>query len=318
MFDSAMFIDVLLLLLGLGLVGKGGGVFVDSSIEFARRFRIPRIVVGGTIVSLATTMPETVVSVTASLMGDSGIAVGNAVGSAIANIGLIVGTVALITRVAVERDLFNRRARFMVAAAVLAVVLLWPLELSRWGGWLLLAVAAAYLVVDLVRLTHGPEEVNDARQGVAPSTTLRLITVFLFGAALVLLGSRLLVTSGVQLATAIGIPSAVIGLSIVAVGTSLPELVTGIVAARKGVPDLSIGNILGANVLNLSLILGLVSVIHPAELSPLTRNYSFPWLLIFVFSIVVMLRRDGTLVTREGSILLAAYVTYLLGLAFLI
>lgn len=310
-----MLVDVALLLLGIGFVGKGGGLFVDASLDISLRFRIPRIVVGGTVVSLATTMPEVAVSVTASAMGDSGIAIGNAVGSTIANIGLIVAAVALMTPIVVEPDLFNSRARWMLVAAVLVIVLAWSLAISRVGGLILLSFAAAYLISDLVRILRQPGEADDTHESDESRSSAKMAGTFLLGAALVLMGSRLLVESGVVVAGALGVPSAVIGLSVVAVGTSVPELVTGIVAARKGVPDLSLGNILGANVLNLALVTGLVAIINPLTLSAFTRNYAFPWLLVFVGLIIVILRKDGTLRIRHGSILLAAYVLYICGLA---
>jgi cation:H+ antiporter len=134
---------------------------------------------------------------------------------------------------------------------------------------------------------------------------------------MVILGSRLLVTSGVSIATALGIPSVIIGLSIVAIGTSLPELVTGLTAARKGVPDLSIGNIVGANVLNLALVIGLSSLIHPLTLTRFTQLYSFPWLIIFICSMIWMFRPGSLVGRREGIILLSLYVAYIAGLVII-
>jgi len=148
-------------------------------------------------------------------------------------------------------------------------------------------------------------------------SSARSLVLFILGASFVIVGSRLLVKSGIAIATALGIPSVIIGLSIIAIGTSLPELVTGIVSVRKGVPDLSIGNILGANVLNLAMITGLASVIHPLTLTQFTRAYSFPWLMVFVVVVILMLRKDGTLVTREGGVLLTLYVLYIAGLVVL-
>lgn len=309
-----MLVDIALLLLGLLLVGQGGQLFVNASLDIARCFRIPRIVIGSTLVSLATTVPEAIVSLTASAMGDSELAIGNAVGSTIANIGLIIATVALIKRVTVEPDAFNSRARWMLAATVLLIALSWSLAMSRGVGLILLSVAVAYLVSDLVRIVHQSRETNDRSATNEGTTSAKMAGAFLLGAALVLMGSRLLVESGVAIASVLGVPSAVVGLSVIALGTSLPELVTGVVAARKGVPDLALGNILGANVLNLALISGLAAIINPVTLGAFTRNYAFPWLLIFVVLIITMLRKDGTLLFREGAILLGAYVLYLCGL----
>ena len=313
-----MFTDILLIAVGFALVAKGGDLFVDSSIQIGRALRIPRFVIGGTLVSLATTAPELVVSATASWMGDSGIALGNAVGSCICNIGLIVGTVALIMPVEVDRADFIRRAAWMVAGGVLVVAFSWDRSLERVYGVLLLAGAAAYLIWDLAgilraRRRAGPETAEaDAAEGLGGA-----VGWFAVGGAFVLLGSRLLVTSGQELATALGVPSAIIGFSIIAIGTSVPELVTGVTAARKGVPDLSLGNILGANVLNLFLIVGLSGTIQPLALDPFSQRYGFPWLGIFFLAIVGAVLRFGLVRRGAGIALLMLYGLYFVGLVSL-
>ena len=314
-----MLYDILLLLLGLILIAKGGDLFVDSSVHMARAMHVPRIVIGGTLVALATTTPELVVSATASVLGDSGIALGNAIGSCIANIGLIIGTVAVISTVAVSPEDFRRRAWWMTSAAVLVILFSWDRELGRLPAWLLLAYAAAYLYADYRRIrdrqshSFAVAEVADAEE--SDGALGRSIVLFLVGASLILVGSRLLVTSGIALANALGVPSIIIGLSVVAIGTSLPELVTGVASARKGVPDLAIGNILGANLLNLGLIVGLSGVIRPLSVSRFTQLYSYPWLMVFILAAVVLIGRTGTLARREGLFLLSLYVVYIAGLA---
>ncbi|MDH3443633.1 MAG: calcium/sodium antiporter [Deltaproteobacteria bacterium] len=308
--------DIVLLVIGLLLVCKGGDYFVDSSVDIARALGIPRIVIGGTIVSIATTTPELTVSAMASWMGDSGIAIGNAVGSAIANIGLIVGCVACITPVSVDEGDFRRRSYWMIVSAILVVVFSWTRYLNPLLGAVLLLISAAYLFVDYwnIRQRKLNRTEGETQDPETERVSTKSIVMFAIGIAMVIFGSRLLVTSGVSLATALGIPSVIIGLSIVAVGTSLPELVTGVTAARKGVPDLSIGNIVGANVLNLALIIGASSLIHPLSLSYFTQWYSFPWLFIFVTAMVLMFR-GGNLVGKKGGVaLLILYALYILGL----
>ena len=309
-----MLVDVLLIAAGFALVAKGGDLFVDSSIRIGRALRIPRFVIGGTLVSLATTAPELVVSATAATLGDSGIALGNAVGSCICNIGLIVGTVALIMPVEVEKADFVRRAAWMVGAGLLVVGFSWDLTLDRVYGLVLLALAAAYLVWDLVGILRSrrasAEEAADADGGLAGA-----VGWFAVGGACVLAGSRLLVDSGRGLAEAFGVPSAIIGFSVIAIGTSLPELVTGVTAARKGAPDLSLGNIVGANVLNLLLIVGLSGTIQPLALDPFSQRYGFPWLGIFFLTIVGVVLKVGLVRRAAGIALLILYALYTIGLA---
>ena len=310
-----MLYDILLIAVGFALVAKGGDLFVDSSIHIGRALRIPRFVIGGTLVSLATTAPELVVSATAATMGDSGIALGNAVGSCICNIGLIVGVVALIMPVQVDRPDFTWRAGWMVAGALLVVGFSWDLTMERGYGVVLLALAAAYLAWDLLGILRSRRESGaEAQDADATSGLAKSVGWFAVGGVCVLAGSRLLVMSGQGLAEALGVPSAIIGFSVIAIGTSVPELVTGVTAARKGVPDLSLGNIIGANVLNLFLIVGLSGTIQPLVLEPFSQWYGFAWLGIFVLAIVGVVLKNGVVRRAAGIGLLILYALYTIGL----
>ena len=309
-----MLLDVVLITLALALIAKGGELFVDSSVHIGRTLHISRFVIGGTLVSLATTTPELVVSATASTLGDSGLALGNAVGSCICNIGLIVGTVALLTPVTVDWRDFANRAAWMSAAGMLVVAFSWDRTMSRPLGLVLLVLALAYLFSDYRAIRRMRFRRDRTTADGEDESLTRSILLFALGAGLIIVGSRFLVTSGQNLAAALGVPSAIIGFSVVAVGTSLPELVTGVTAARKGVPDLSLGNIIGANVLNLFLVVGLSSAIHPLSLDPFTQWYAFPWLAIFFGGIIMLIRRNDRVGPRAGAGLLMLYVLYVLGL----
>jgi len=312
-----MLLDILLLILGLFLVIKGGDLFVDESVHIARHFGVPRIVVGGTLVSLATTMPELVVSATASMMGDSGIALGNAVGSTVANIGLVAGIAALISGFRIEVRDFRIRSTWMLASAILVILFSLTLHVNRFYGYLLLGVSLCYLFMDYLRIKKARAQVPaklDEKEG---EPMQKSFVVFAFGAALVVVGSRLLVSSGIGIATALGIPSVVIGLTVIAVGTSLPELVTAISSARKGVADLAIGNVIGANVLNLAMITGTAAVIRPLVLTRFTQCYSFSWMMVFVVLIMAFLFQKGEMKRKQGVILVSLYAIYTLGLIIL-
>ena len=313
-----MLLDVVLITIALALIAKGGDLFVDSSVHIGGTLHIPRFVIGGTLVSLATTTPELVVSATASALGDSGIALGNAVGSCVCNIGLIIGTVALLTPITVDWRDFANRAAWMSAAGVLVVAFSWDRTMSRPLGLVLLVLALAYLFWDYraIRRIRFRRE-RTAAEVEAEESLTRSVLVFALGAGLIIVGSRFLVTSGQNLAAALGVPSAIIGFSVVAVGTSLPELVTGVSAALKGVPDLSLGNIIGANVLNLLLVVGLSGAIQPLSIDPFTQWYAFPWLAIFFTGIIVLIRRNSLVGPRAGAGLLTLYALYVLGLVVL-
>ena len=312
-----MIFDIGVLMIAFALVAKGGGMFVDSSVQIASTLRVPRLIIGGTLVSLATTIPELVVSVTASYLGDSGIALGNAVGSAIVDMGLVMGTVALIIPVIVDRAVFRRRAWWVRIAALLLVIVSWNQFIGRLPALGLFIFSCLYLFADyrfIKRKQNQESNSIDEAPSTKGSSNINIAVRFILGAALVVVGSRLLLDSGTSLAADLGVPSALIGFSVVAVGTSLPELVTGISAARKGVPDLSVGNVLGANLLNIAMIVGLAGTIRPLILEPFVQWYAYPWLFVFIAALGLTLGRSGTLDRKGGLILIALYVLYLMGL----
>lgn len=308
-----MFYSFLLILLALALLAKGGDLFVDSSLDIGRLLNVPRFVIGGTLVSVATTIPELVVSTLASSAGDTGIALGNAVGSSICNVGLIVGTVALLTPIRVDRLDFLRRVLWMVLAAVLVVIFTVDRTLTRTPALVLLVGGFFYLAWDYfgIRLQQTASYTD------APGDFdgfFRAVLRFGFGLILIVGGSWLLVDNGQDLAVALGVPSAIIGLSLVAIGTSLPELVTGISSARKGVPDLSLGNIIGANTLNLFIVVGAAGMVSPLKLDYFTQSYSYIWLGIFFAAVTGLAVRTGRVHRRSGLFLLVLFVVYVAGL----
>jgi cation:H+ antiporter len=311
-----MLINLGLFALGLFLVLNGGDFFVDSSTTIASRLKIPRVVVGGTIVSLATTAPELVVSTTASYLGDSGIALGNAIGSAIANIGLIVGISAILAPVAIDVADFRRRAIWMFLSATLVVLFSWNLQVSFQSGLILFLLACSYLVLNAVRaiIERKRDQTVTSTKQEEDTSMFGAVVRFALGAILVIIGSKLLVQSSIAIAEALRIPSLIIGLTAVAVGTSLPELVTAVKAAKKNVADLAIGNIVGANILNLAFITGASAMIRPLSLDHFTRYYAFPWLFIMIIGMMIILWKTGKMNKTAGITLLSLYVVYNVGL----
>lgn len=308
-----MIYQILILTAGLGMVLKGGDWFVDSSVQIAKFLRVPRILVGATIVSIGTTLPELTVSSMASFMKDSGIAYGNTAGTVIANTGLVVGLVMFLTPVSVEVRDFRTRSFFMMGLACLAIFFGCDQIINRFEGWILCLFAAAYFLANYFHAVSIRENAEGKADPDVPASLRQPLIRFLLGAALVLGGSRLMVTSGSALAAALGIPSVIIGLTIIAVGASLPELVTAIISSRKGVPDLSIGNIAGANILNLSMITGTAAVIHPLTLTEFTQAYAFPCLFVFVSLMTIFLFK-GRAGRKQGLVLLFLYGAYVTGL----
>ena len=294
-------------------MGRGGDLFVDASSQLSRALRIPRIVIGGTIVSIATTMPELLTSVQASLRGDTGMALGNAVGSSITNIGLIAGVVAIIMPIEFVRSNVLKRSAWMVLAAVLIVLFSWDLTMSKTYAVVLLVLAFLYLAWDLVGVIRSRADMSGRTVDNNPKTP-KAVGRFLLGAVFVTFGSYLLVDSGQNIAAALGVSTTIIGLSLVAFGTSLPELVTGIKAARRGIPDLALGNIIGANVLNLFLIVGASGAITPLVLKPVSQQYAFPWLGLFIAVLLGVVIRHGVIRRATGIGLLLLFTFYTIGL----
>ncbi len=313
--------DLFSLLAGLLLIIKGGDWFVAAAVRLAEFLKMPRVVIGSTLVSLATTTPELVVSVMAGSRGESGLAVGNAVGSCICNIGLILGATACIRSVELHRKTLLRPLAAMIGAGLLLLVLTLDLRIERWQGGVLLAVGTTYFVWDFLYhlRRRSPSELVEAtaleesmeRRFIWLHSKLGTACQFLGGAGVVVVGSRFLVDGAVHIAVALGVPSLVIGLTIVAIGTSLPELVTAVTSSRKAVSDLAVGNVIGANIANLTLIVGTASVIEAVKIDRITQLFHFPTMLAVMSVILWKLAGDQRLGRRDGVILIICYLAYL-------
>lgn len=312
---------IVMLLGGLALIIQGGEWFVTAAVRIAGFLRMPRVVIGTTLVSLTTTMPELTVSILAGLRGQPGLAVGNAIGSVICNIGLILGLTAALKHVDVHLRALWFPLATMVGLGALLLALTWDLRLTRGQGVLLLALGAGYFIFDFVHSYRNRQPAAVREAAVIQEerlvgrrffeTRTGAILQFVAGAAVVLLGSRLLVDGAGTVAARLGVPPIVVGLTVVALGTSLPEMVTAITSARQNVSDLSVGNVLGANIANLSLIVGAAAVLQDVTVDRFTLFFNLPAML-GMMGLLVLFLWTGQRVTRaEGALLMAAYVVYL-------
>jgi len=320
--------DFTLLAFGLVLIIKGGDMFVAAAVRIAEFLRMPRVVIGGTLVSLTTTTPELVVSVMAGLKGESGLAVGNAVGSVICNIGLILGVTATLKQVDVHPRALRSALLAMAGFGVVLFVMTLDLRLSRPQGALLLAGGLGYFAWDFARHWRDRKP-HDVAEAVAIDAELSesrwawfetkagTAAQFLSGAAIVIVGSKLLVDGAVGVAARLGVPSIVVGLTVVAIGTSLPELVTAITSSRQSVSDLAVGNVLGANIANLTLIVGTAALLQDVRMDRFTQLFNFPVMLGFMGLLAWMLGSDHRVTRREGVVLLVAYAHFLVALTVL-
>ncbi|TDL79580.1 calcium/sodium antiporter [Palleronia sediminis] len=308
----------LFLVLGFALLVGGGELLVRGAVALSERLGVSPLLIGLTVVGFGTSTPELVTSLQAAAAGAPGIAVGNVVGSNTANILLILGIAALISPVAVTRAAFLRDGGVAALAALAALAVVLSGTLSRPAGAALVLGLVAYIVFAWSRERRGATpEIAEAPATGGPGPLLAMVFA-LGGIGLTILGARLLVTSAIEIATAWGVSEAVIGVTIVAVGTSLPELVTAVVAARRGQGDIAFGNVVGSNIYNVFGILGVTALAAPIPVPAEIVRLDI-WVMLAGTAALVAVAATGWRITRgEGGALLAGYTAYLGWLAYTI
>ena len=260
-----MLLSVLLFLVGLLCLIKGGDWFVEGASALARRFHLPELLIGATVVSIGTTLPEVMVSTMSAVSGHGEIAYGNAIGSVICNAALIAAiTIAVRPGPVDPKTLRTPVAFFFAAAAIYCVAAYGFGKFTRPMGLVMLALFVAYMAANVAQMKHAPAPAEGpAETAEAEMTMAKTLVLLVAGAVLIAVGADLLVDNGTRIAQELGVPESVIALTFVALGTSLPELVTAITSLVKGCSDLSLGNIVGANVFNLVLVSGMSVTIAP-------------------------------------------------------
>lgn len=310
--NAPLALVMVLLVIGFVFLVKGADFFVEGSSSVAKRFNVPSLIIGLTIVAMGTSLPETAVSVTASLVDNNALAVSNAVGSNIFNLMVVIGFCAVMTPVAVDRQTLKRDFPFSVLCAVLLLALGFiGMELGHVDGAILLVLFAVYIIV-LVRiaLKHKNSGVAVEEEGEIKLLSMpRSLIYIVLGGASIAVGGDMVVDSASRIAIDFGMSQTLVGLTIVSIGTSLPELVTSIVAARKNEVDMALGNAIGSNIFNFLMVLGIASAISPIAF--ITENI-IDIIILIVFSIVVwiMAWTKTKLNKGEGLIMLALYIAY--------
>ena len=312
-----MLIPVLLFIVGLLCLIKGGDWFVDGATGIARRFHVPELLIGATVVSIGTTLPEVMVSTTSALTGHGEIAYGNAIGSVICNAALIAAiTIAVRPGKVDPKSLRTPVAFFFVAAAFYAGVAYTTGSFTRPVGLILLAMFVAYIVCNVLAMKNAPapEEEEQSEEG-SFAKELGLLAI---GAVLIAVGADLLVDNGTLIAQALGVPESVIALTFVALGTSLPELVTAITSLAKGHGALSLGNVIGANVFNLVLVSGVSVTLAPFTIPQNSMLFGhnaslvleFPVMFAVMLLLTVPALIKGRLSRPQGIALLCIYAAF--------
>ena len=304
---------LLFLVLGLIALFIGAEGLIRGASALALRVGITPLVVGLTVVAFGTSTPELVVSLKAALIGNSSISLGNVVGSNIANIALILGISAIIKPLDVHANVIRREIPIMIGLSILLIALLIDGELSLIDGIIFVAGIVTYTIVNIsmARKEKNAEVENEFKEGLKTKLGVPVSIVLVVGGlGLMILGANLFVTSAVSIAKAIGVSDAIIGLTIVAIGTSLPELITSIVASYKNESDIAIGNVVGSNIFNILGILGITAIVMPLSSAGIS-SIDFG-VMLFTAMILLPLSKTGFRISRsEGIVLLIGYIIYI-------
>lgn len=317
-----MIVAVILFCVGLVMLIKGGDWFVDGATGIAHRFHVPELIIGATVVSIGTTLPEVMVSATSALSGHGEIAYGNAIGSIICNTALIAAlTLALRPGPVDTKSMKKPVAIFFIAAALYCVVAYVTGEFSRFTGILMLAIFTVYMIINIrdgfKKPADGELQAQEEEKEESGSM-LKDVLLLVIGAVLIAFGANFLVENGTLIAQELGVPESVIALTFVALGTSLPELVTAITSLAKGHGALSLGNVIGANVFNLVLVSGVSVTLSPFEVPASSMLFGYNASLVLdipVMLLVMCLMTIPTLMTKkiqrwQGIVLMCIYATF--------
>ena len=298
------------ILISLTMLYYGGMYLVTGSIRLATRFKISPFVIGATVIGFGTSAPELAVSVFASLQGSGELALGNVIGSNIANVGLVLGLTSLLIPLTINERLFRNEAPSLLIASFLILFLAWDQHLSRLEGGFMVALLVIYLW-----MAFGKKEVSDINleesghylESRGLPTQAGLIVT---GLVLLIWGAKWMVTGAAGIAREMGISEWFIGVSIVAVGTSLPEIVSALIAAKRGHGEMAIGNVFGSNIFNILLVLGAASSIQPLEIEE-TIHPDLIFTTAFICLLLVLIRIKHNLSRLDGVLLLLGYATYI-------
>lgn len=303
------------IIVGLVLLVWSADRFVDGAAATARHFGMPALLVGMVIVGFGTSAPELVVSATSALQGNPGLALGNAYGSNITNIGLILGITALVSPLVVRRRALLREVPILLAITGLVAIQLLDGTISRGDAVLMLVVFAAIMAWTIARgmRTAGQRTATPGGEDSTDFPLAKALLLLVVGLVVLIASSRMLVWGAVDIAQRFGVSDLIIGLTIVAIGTSLPELASSVAAARKGEHDIALGNVLGSNLFNTLAVVGLAGVLHPMSVGPEVLSRDISVMAVFAVALLVLgLRKSGhgTIGRSKGLLLLIGYLAY--------
>ncbi|AFN03176.1 cation transporter [Pyrococcus furiosus DSM 3638] len=300
-----MLVEVLLFVVGLMLLVKGSDIFVESATKIAKSFGVSEFLIALVLASIATTLPEVTVSAISSFKGESSIALGNAVGSALANIALILAVSAMIMPLNVDK-IAPKNSLIMLGITIYAWLLMFDGVISRIDGLTLILLYFAFLYY-LYKKHISLEELSAQERG----NVIKNVVILFLSAGLVIFGANLVVDSAVEIATSLGVPKVIIGVTLVSIGTSLPEFANSLTATLKKIPNISVGNIIGANILDILMVIGIASLIRPIVVDDSIRSIVMPITLLVMAILTVSLYRNHKVGRKTATVLLAIYMYFL-------
>lgn len=311
-----MIISILLIVIGMVLVLWGADRLTDGAVAIAKRMNVPEIVIGLTIVAMGTSMPEFCVSFASALKGTADLAVGNVVGSNIFNAMLIVGVAAMVAPITILKNTVRKDIPFAIFASLMLLQMGLNYNITRTEAFVLFIMFAVFTIYTIMMAKGNVEENKNEKENEKKYNGSKWSAFFcnpafgvVFGLSALIFGSNIFVDSATEVARLMGVSEAIIGLTIVAAGTSLPELATSIVSARKGQSGIAIGNVIGSNVFNILFIIGLTGMVTPMHISGLT-TIDFAVMLLSMLLLWLMSFTKYTLSRWEGAVLTGLYIMY--------
>ena len=305
-----------ILLIGFFFLIKGADLFVEGASSIARKFNVPSMVIGLTVVAMGTSAPEAAVSITSSLAGQNDMSVANVVGSNFFNILMVLGVSAIITKLPVERNTIKKDTPFLILISFLLLLFGLDMRIGRIEGLILLAFFIYFLYTTVAGAKKlSSESVSEAATtveiDVAPEMPLSKTILFsIIGIVGIVLGGDMVVDSATDIATSFGMSANLVGLTIVAVGTSLPEFVTSVVAVKKGESEIAIGNVIGSNIFNILLVLGLATTISPIDISSFAL-IDIAFMVAITLLLYFFIKKNNSLVKSQGIIFIVIYIAYM-------
>ncbi|MGL5330829.1 MAG: calcium/sodium antiporter [Peptostreptococcaceae bacterium] len=319
-----MVITLILFAVGFILITKGADLFINCTVEIGKKTNISELILGATIVSFATTLPELTVSLCASFNNQTTMSLGNAVGSIICNTGLILGLVALISPFKVDKKMFSSKSLLLLVSILTLITVGIDGKISAKDSIPLLTILIFFMYTNYKSVTTRNIKKSDrtnshpnSKQGFTGKELVNTATLFILGLVMMVVGSNLLVENGSEIAKMVGVPEGIVSLTVIALGTSLPELVSSITAIRKNHHAISVGNVLGANILNITSVIALASI--PNDIPILSQNATidYPFMIVLILILILPTIRKNKIYRVQGLLLLMTYGSYIATLYFL-